>query len=70
MTNEMHNPYNQFLFHSFLYMFRTDLVVHQEHSILCRAADDERLDSFETCRADNKNCGIKLVITIVHLVVH
>ena len=26
--------------------------------ILCRAPDDERLDSFETCRAD-KNCGIK-----------
>ena len=30
MTNEMHNSYNQFLFHSFclLYMFRTNLVVH------------------------------------------
>ena len=27
--------------------------------ILCRAPDDERLDSFETCRAD-KNCGIKI----------
>ena len=37
MTNEMHNSYNQFLFHSFclLYMFRTNLVVHhQEHSII------------------------------------
>ena len=37
MTNEMHNSYNQFLFHSFclLYMFRTNLVVHhQEHCII------------------------------------
>ena len=37
MTNEMHNSYNQFLFHSFclLYMFRTNLVVHhQEHDII------------------------------------
>ena len=37
MTNEMHNSYNQFLFHSFclLYMFRTNLVVHhQEHGII------------------------------------
>ena len=25
-----------------------------QYSILCRAADDERLDSFETCRADKK----------------
>ena len=34
ITNEMHNFYNQFLFHNFclLYMFRTNLVVHhQEH---------------------------------------
>ena len=30
------------------------------YSILCRAPDDERLDSFETCRADKKNCGIKI----------
>ena len=29
------------------------------HSILHRAPDDKRLDSFETCRAD-KNCGIKV----------
>ena len=37
MTNEMHNSYNQFLFHSFClpYMFRTNLVVHhQEHGII------------------------------------
>ena len=37
MTNEMHNSYNQFLFHSFclLYMFRTNLVVHhQQHGII------------------------------------
>ena len=27
--------------------------------MLCRAPDDERLDSFETCRAD-KNCEIKI----------
>ena len=81
-TNEMHNPYYQFLFHSFclLYIFRTNLVVHhQEHGIiycikqfgtirtLFCAPDDERLDSFETCTAD-KNCGIKLIIRIVHLV--
>ena len=25
-----------------------------QYSILCRAPDDERLDSFETCRADKK----------------
>ena len=66
--------YNQFLFHSFclLYMFRTNLVVHhQENKIIYRtvvystlfcAPDEERLDSFETCRGD-KNCGIKLIIT-------
>ena len=35
-----------------------------------RASDDERLDSFETCRADKKNCGIKLIIRIVRLVDH
>ena len=37
MTNEMHNSYNHFLFHSFclLYMFRTNLIVHhQEHGII------------------------------------
>ena len=37
MTNEMQNPYNKFLFHSFclLYLFRTNLVVHhQEHGII------------------------------------
>ena len=37
MTNEMHNSYNQFLFHSFclLYMFQMHLVIHQqEHSII------------------------------------
>jgi predicted polyphosphate/ATP-dependent NAD kinase len=38
MTNEMHNSYNQFLFHSFfclLYMFRTNRVVHhQQHGII------------------------------------
>ena len=37
MTNEMHNSYNQFLFHSFclLCMFRTNLVIHhQEHDII------------------------------------
>ena len=63
-------------------MFRTNLVVyHQEHIIiycitqfgtvgtLFCAPDDERLDSFETCRAD-KNCGIKLIIRIVNLVDH
>ena len=37
LTNEMHNSYIQFLFHSFflLYMFRTNLAVHhQEHGII------------------------------------
>ena len=37
MTNEMHNSYNKFLYHSFclLYMFRTNLVVHhQEQGIM------------------------------------
>ena len=33
------------------------------------APHDERLDSFETRTAD-KNCGIKLIIRIVHLVDH
>ena len=36
ITNEMHNSYNEFLL---------------LHSTLCRAPDDERLDSFETCTA-------------------
>ena len=36
MTNEMHNSYKQFLFHStLLYMFRTNLVIHQqEHGVI------------------------------------
>ena len=35
ITNEMYNSYNQFLFHSLLYKFRTNLVVHhQEHGII------------------------------------
>ena len=70
MTNEMHNSYNQFYSTIFclLYMFRTNLVVHhQKHGIIycitqynrynraySHAPDDERLDSFETCRADKK----------------
>ena len=38
MTNEMHNSYNQFLFHSFfclLYMFRKNLILHhQQHGVI------------------------------------
>ena len=36
ITNEMHNSYNQFYATVFclLYMFRTNLVVHQEHGII------------------------------------
>ena len=60
MTNEMHNSYNQFLFHiifRLLYMFRKDLVVHhQQHGIIYRItqfgtivqaslADSKQLDS-------------------------
>ena len=33
-------------------------VWYNRYNILCRAPDDERIDSFETCRAD-KNCGMK-----------
>ena len=48
-----------------LYIFRKNLVVHhQEHGIiyyiLSSAPDDERVNSFETCRA-RKNCGIKII---------
>ena len=35
------------------------IVLCVQYSILCRAPDDERLDSFETCRTD-KNFGIKI----------
>ena len=41
-----------------------------QYSILCRAPDDERLDSFETCRADKKLWNKKLIIRIVRLVGH
>ena len=34
-------------------------MTNEIHSILCRAPGDERLDSFETCRA-RKNCGIEI----------
>ena len=34
--------------------------VKYTHSILCRAPGDEWLESFETCRADKKNCEIKI----------
>ena len=36
MTNEIHNSYNQFYSTVFclLYMFRTNLVVHEEHGII------------------------------------
>ena len=54
ITNEMHSSYNQF--------YSTIFV----SSTFC-APDDERLDSFETCRRD-KNCRIKLIIRTVHLV--
>ena len=60
-------------------MFRTNLVVyHQEQKItycitefgtLFCPPDDERLNSFETCRAD-KNYETKLIIRIVYLVGH
>ena len=39
-----------------------------QYSILCRAPDDERLDSFETCRADKNLWNKKLIIRTVHLV--
>ena len=35
-------------------------IVLSGESSCCHAADDERLDSFETCRADKKICGIKI----------
>ena len=37
MTNEMHNSYNQFLFHSFLsalHVSNKSIVHHQEHGII------------------------------------
>ena len=67
MTNEMHSSYNRFLFHSFLSVLHVSNESSRSssaarHNILhyCRSADDERLDSFETCKADKKNCGIKI----------
>ena len=64
----MHSSYNQFLFHSFLSALHVSnesslsssgarhniLYYAVWYSTLCRAPDDERLDSFETCRADKK----------------
>ena len=71
MTKEMHNSYNQFLFHSpssalhvsnesshsslgaqhnILYY----TVWYNRYNILCRAPNDGRIDSFKTCRADEK----------------
>ena len=66
MTNEMHNSYNQFLFHSFLSALHVSVessrslsgawrnILYYTHSIVRHAPDDERLDSIETCRADRK----------------
>ena len=65
-TNEMHNSYNQFLSNSFLSALHVSKdsscsssgvqhnILYYTHSILCCTPDDERLDSFETCRADKK----------------
>ena len=63
MTNEMHNS----VIINFIPQFLSVLHVSNEfrtvvYSTLFCASNDERLDSFETCRAD-KNCGIKLIIT-------
>ena len=62
MTNKMHssviiNFIPQFV--CLLYMFRTNLVVHQQedkilYSTLFCAPGDEQIESFETCRADKK----------------
>ena len=76
------NSYNQFLFHSFLSAPHVSnessrsssgtknnvlyFTVSYNRYLFC-APDDERLGSFETCRA-HKNCGRKLIIRIVHLV--
>ena len=62
MTNEMHNSYNQFLFHSFLSALRVSNKSSlsssgAQNNVLCTlfcAPDDEQLDLFETCRADKK----------------
>ena len=66
MTNEMHNYYRQFLFHSFLSVLHVSTessrsssaarynILYYTHSVLCSGPDDERLDSFETCTADKK----------------
>ena len=54
ITNEMHNSYNQFFIAQFF---------------VCSTCF-ERLDSFETRRADKKLWNKKLIIIIVHLVGH
>ena len=74
MTNEMHNSYNKFLFHSFfglLYMFRTNLVVHhQEHGIMYRlycvtqyilpCSWSWTTRFVRNTQSWQKNCGIKI----------
>ena len=65
MTNEMHNSYNQFLFHSFLSAVHVSNESSRSasgarHNILYYTHNTigtivlTALDSFETCRADKK----------------
>ena len=70
MINETLNSYNQFstIVQAPRLHDCTDCTVL--YSILCCAPDDERLDSFETCRADKKLWNKKLLIRIVHLIGH
>ena len=50
-------------------LYSTIVPIVLYNAVLCRASDDEQLDSFETCTADKKLWN-KLFIRIVHLVGH
>ena len=59
INNEMHNSYNQFLFHSILSALHVSSESSRSssgarHNILYIQFWYNRLDSFETCRADKK----------------
>ena len=67
ITNEMHNSYNQFLFHRFfclLYMFRTNVVVHhQEHGIIyCITHTVQSVQSVQSClQHDCTDCTVRVI---------
>ena len=71
MNSEMHNSYNQFLFHSFclFYMFRTNVVVHrQEHGIIYCITQYSRYNSAGESRLHDCTDCTKLCNTVYYAV--